>query len=64
MIVDLATYRRTRRIVERLPIQHTSFTIGDVRHHFPEAPDISEIRRLGEIAETCCPADTEPKGAA
>ena len=28
VVIDLATYRRTGRIVERLPIQHTSFTLG------------------------------------
>lgn len=76
-VVDLATYRRTGRIVERIPIQHTSFTIGDVRHQFashypvqvqseldtrPQA--IADALKAFSEAMAGRPCDSEPEGAA
>ena len=57
MIIDLATYRRTGQVVERLPIQHTSFTLGDNRPQ--EIADAFKAFARA-MAGDCRPVDTEP----
>lgn len=54
-LIDIQEYRRTRRIVPPLKMVE-----GKLPDRYAEAADIAMIRRLGEVAETCRPADTEP----